>query len=138
MIKLLQINKYRVDFAEFTVAWVISNRANGAKSARINITWITQILAILPLGIQNLEKFVRKVQISRSSGQGLANCVGFVQFAVNFESSIYPGVKRKMVCEFCFICVNCGLFGYFGGVLGCFNYAYVHEWCGFCVIYNLK
>ena len=28
MIKLLQTTKYKVDFAEFTVAWVISNRAN--------------------------------------------------------------------------------------------------------------
>ena len=34
MIKLLQINKYKVDFAEFTVAWVISNRVNRAKSAK--------------------------------------------------------------------------------------------------------
>ena len=34
MIKLLQINKYKADFAEFTVAWVISNRVNHAKSAK--------------------------------------------------------------------------------------------------------
>ena len=43
------------------------------------------------------------------------NCADFVQFTVNFEGSIYHGAKRKMVCEFCIICVNCGLFGYFGG-----------------------
>ena len=55
------MNKYRVDFTEFTVAWVISNRANRAESARIKITRIVQILAILPLGIQNLEKLARSV-----------------------------------------------------------------------------
>ena len=46
------------------------------------------------------------------------NWVDFAQFTVNFESSIYPGVKWKMVCEFCIICMNGGLFGYLGGVLG--------------------
>ena len=35
MIKLLQINKYKADFAKFAVAWVISNRVNHAKFARI-------------------------------------------------------------------------------------------------------
>ena len=35
MIKLLQINKYKVDFAEFAVAWVISINVNRAKSAKI-------------------------------------------------------------------------------------------------------
>ena len=94
-----------------------------------------QILAILPLGIQNFEKSVRSAQILCSSGQGLANCVDFAQFTVNFESSIYHGAKRKMVCKFHIICVNGGLFGYFGGVLG-FNY--VCEWCGFRVTHNLK
>ena len=103
-----------MDFTEFAVAWVISNRVNGARSARINNTWIARILAILPLGIQNLEKFARKARILRSSGQGLAIGANFAQFAVNFESSIYHGVKRKMVYEFCIICVNGGLFGYFG------------------------
>ena len=34
MIKLLQVNKYKVDFAEFTVAWVISINVNRAKSAK--------------------------------------------------------------------------------------------------------
>ena len=33
MIKLLQINKYKVDFTEFAVAWVISSRVNHTKSA---------------------------------------------------------------------------------------------------------
>ena len=46
------------------------------------------------------------------------NWADFVQFAVNFESSIYHGAKWKMVCEFHIICVNGGLFGYLGGVLG--------------------
>ena len=80
--------------------------------------WIAQILAILPLGIQNLEKLAQSAQILHSSGQGLANWVDFAQFAVNFESSIYHGAKRKMVCKFCIICMNCGLSGYLGGVLG--------------------
>ena len=34
MIKLLQINKYKVDFAEFAVTWVISNRVTRVKSAK--------------------------------------------------------------------------------------------------------
>ena len=34
MIKLLQINKYKVDFTEFAVGWVISIRVNRAKSAK--------------------------------------------------------------------------------------------------------
>ena len=58
------------------------------------------------------------MQISHSSGQGSANWVDFAQFAVNFESSIYHGVKPKMVSKFCIICVNGGFFGYLGGVLG--------------------
>ena len=44
------------------------------------------------------------------------NWVDFVQFTVNFESSIYHGAKWKMVCEFCIIYMNCGLFSYLGGV----------------------
>ena len=96
--------------------------------------WIARILAILPLGIQNLEKLARKARILCSSGQGLANCVDCVQFTVNFESSIYPGVKRKMVYEYHIICVNGGLFGYFGGVLG-FK---LREWRGVRIIHNLK
>ena len=35
MVELLRINKYKADFTEFTAAWVISNRVNRAKSARI-------------------------------------------------------------------------------------------------------
>ena len=34
MINLLQINKYKVDFAEFAVAWVISIEVNRMKSAK--------------------------------------------------------------------------------------------------------
>ena len=132
------MNKYRADFAEFAVAWVISNQVNGVKSARIEITQIARILAILPLGIQNLEKFVRKARILRSSGHGLANCVDFVQFAVNFESSIYHGAKRKMVYEFHIICMNCGLFGYLGGVLGFLTVRMYANGVDFDVIYNLK
>ena len=84
----------------------------------LNITWIAQILAILPLGIQNLEKLAQSTRISHSSGQGSMYWVDFAQFAVNFGSSIYHDAKRKMVCEFRIICINCGLFGYLGGVLG--------------------
>ena len=61
---------------------------------------------------------MRSVRISHSSGQGSANWVDFVQFTVDFESSIYHGAKQKMVCEFHIICMNGGLFGYLGGVLG--------------------
>ena len=85
---------------------------------KINITWLAQILAILPLGIQNLETLAQIRWILRSSGQGSANWVDFAQFAVNFESSIYHGAKRKMVCKFHIICMNCGLFSYLGGVHG--------------------
>ena len=39
MIRLLRINKYKADFAEFTVAWVISINVNRAKSAKnLNLT----------------------------------------------------------------------------------------------------
>ena len=34
MIMLLQINKYKVDFAEFAVAWVISINVNHAESVK--------------------------------------------------------------------------------------------------------
>ena len=34
MIKLLRINKYKGDFAEFAVAWVISINVNHTKSAK--------------------------------------------------------------------------------------------------------
>ena len=79
---------------------------------------MARILTISPLGIQNLERWVRNARILRSSGQGSANWVDLVQFAVNFEGSIYRGVNPKMVCEFRIICVNGGFFGYLGGVRG--------------------
>ena len=85
---------------------------------KINIVWIAWILAIVPLGMQNFEKLAQSAQISRSSGQGSVNWADFVQFTVNFETSIYHGAKRKMVCEFCIICMNGGLFSYLGGVHG--------------------
>ena len=66
------------------------------------------------MGIQSSRKLA---QISRNSEQGMAK-VDFAQFAVNFESSLYHGVNRKMVCEFGIICGNGGLFGYLGGVHG--------------------
>ena len=47
--------------------------------------------------------------------------VDFVQSTVSFESSIYHGANRKMVCEFCIICVNGGLFDYLGGCTWIFN-----------------
>ena len=56
--------------------------------------------------------------ILHNSEQGMANWADFAQFTVNFESSIYHGVNQKMVCEFCIICWNGGLFGYLGGVHG--------------------
>ena len=34
MIKLLRINKYKADVAEFAVAWVLSINVNHAKSAK--------------------------------------------------------------------------------------------------------
>ena len=61
---------------------------------------------------------MRIAWILHNSEQGTVNWVDFVQFAVNFESSIYHDVNRKMVCEFHIICGNGGLFGYLGGVHG--------------------
>ena len=34
MIRLLQINKYKADFTEFAIVWVISMNVNRAKSAK--------------------------------------------------------------------------------------------------------
>ena len=79
---------------------------------------MARILIILPVGIDNLEKLAWIARILRSSGQGSVNWVDFVQFTVNFESSIYHGANQKMVCKFCIICMNGGLFGYLGGVRG--------------------
>ena len=70
------------------------------------------------MGIENFEKLAWIARISCSSGQGSANWADFAQFTVNFESSIYHGANRKMVCEFHVICANGGLFGYLGGVRG--------------------
>ena len=77
-----------------------------------------QIFIILPVSIENLEKLVQIAQILLSSGQGSVNWADFTQFTVNFESSIYHGANRKMVCKFHIICTNGGLFGYLGGVHG--------------------
>ena len=85
---------------------------------KLEITWIARILTILLLGIQNLEKWAQSTQILHSSGQGSVNWADFMQFAVNFERSIYHGANRKMVCEFHIICMNGGLFSYLGGVVG--------------------
>ena len=89
------------------------------------------------MGTQNLEKLARNARISCSSGQGSVNWVDFVQFTINFESSIYHGAKREMVCKFCIICMNCGFFSYLRGVHGFFNCVHVRKWYGFCVIHNL-
>ena len=35
-----KVNKYSVDFTEFAVAWVISNRANHANFVKNNVTQI--------------------------------------------------------------------------------------------------
>ena len=64
---------------------------------KFKITQMVHILTILPVGIENLEKLAWIAQILRSSGQGSVNWVDFVQFAVNFESSIYHGANQKMV-----------------------------------------
>ena len=56
--------------------------------------------------------------ILRNSEQATVNWVDFVQFAVNFESSIYHSANWKTVCEFRIICGNGGLFGYLGSVCG--------------------
>ena len=42
----------------------------------------------------------------------------FVQFAVNFESSISPGLKWKMAGKFCIICQKDRAFWLLGGVHG--------------------
>ena len=116
MIKRLRINKYKVNFTEFAVAWVISHQHESCKICKnFKIMWMAQILTILPVGIENLGKLAWNAQISHSSGQG---SVDFVQYAVNFESSIYHGANRKMVCKFCIICANGGPFDYLGGVHG--------------------
>ena len=70
------------------------------------------------MGIENLEKLAHIARILQSYGQGVADWADFVQSTVNFESSIYHGVNRNMVCEFRIICTNGGLFGYLGGVHG--------------------
>ena len=70
------------------------------------------------MGIQSSRKLARIAQILHNLEQGMANWMDFVQSAVNFESSIYHGANQKMVCEFCIICGNGGLFGYLGGVHG--------------------
>ena len=44
----------------------------------------------------------------------------------------------KLFANFALFAKNDGLFGYLGGVHGFFNCWYVSEWCGFCVIHNLK
>ena len=52
--KAMQLNKYKVDF---TVAWVISCQHESCKICKnFKITRMAQILTILPLGIQKLEK----------------------------------------------------------------------------------
>ena len=66
------------------------------------------------MGIQSSRKLARMAQILHNSEQGMANWADFVQFAVNFESSIYHGANWKMVCKFRIICGNGGLFGYLG------------------------
>ena len=66
------------------------------------------------MGIQSSRKLARMAQILHNSEQGMANWADFVQFAVNFESSIYHGANWKMVCEFRIISGNGGLFGYLG------------------------
>ena len=55
MVKLLLNNKYKADFAEFAVTWVIS-MGIGEICKGFKIMWIARILSVLPLGIQNLEK----------------------------------------------------------------------------------
>ena len=79
---------------------------------------ISQNLTILLVGTENLGKLVQIAQISCDFGWGWANWADFVQFTVNFESSIYHGANWKMVCKFHVIYKKRGLFGYLGGVHG--------------------
>ena len=60
-----------------------------------------------------------------------------MQFAVNFESSIFHGPNWKMASEFHVICQDFGLFGYLGGIHGFLISKRVREWHGFCVIHNV-
>ena len=90
------------------------------------------------MGIQSSRKLAWMVQILHNSEQGTANWVDFAQFMVNFESSIYHGANWKMVCEFCIICGNGGLFWLLGGCTWIFNCRHVRKLCRFCIIHNLK
>ena len=60
IVKILQINKYKADFTEFSVAWVIFPSLWIVRNLqKLKIMQIVRILTILPLGIQNLEKWAR-------------------------------------------------------------------------------
>ena len=99
---------------------------------------MARILIILPVGIENLEKLAWIAQISRSSGQGLANWADFAQFTVNFESSIYHGANWKMALRISHYLHEWWAFWLLGGCTWIFNCVHVREWRRFHVIHNLK
>ena len=119
MTKQLQINKYKADFAEFTVAWVISLKHESCKICKKFQNYVDGMnFYNFTSGYREPQEISTDCTNSHSSGQKSVNWVDFAQFTVNFESSIYHGANRKMVCEFRIICMNSGLFGYLGGVRG--------------------
>ena len=77
-------------------------------------------------------------QILHNSEQGMANWADFVQFALNFEGSIYHGANWKMVLRILHYLWEWWAFWLLGGCTWIFNCWHVHEWCGFHVIHNLK
>ena len=54
---------------------------------------MTQILSVLLLGVENLEKLARIARILHDSYQVWANCADFVQFTVNLVRSIFLCAK---------------------------------------------
>ena len=60
-----------------------------------------------------------------------------MQFAVNFGSSIFRGLNRKMGGEFCIIRQDFGLFGYLGVIHGFLICKCMCEWREFRVIHNV-
>ena len=95
------------------------------------------ILAILLMGTENLGKLMQIARILCDLWWQWANWADFVQFAVNFESSIFCGPNWKMGGEFCVICQDFGLFGYLGGIHGFLICKCIREWRGFCIIHNV-
>ena len=77
-------------------------------------------------------------QILHNSEQGMANWVGFAQFAVKFEGSIYHGANWNMALQISHYFQEWWAFWLLGGCTWIFNCWHVCEWRGFCIIHNLK